>query len=187
MRDPVIIAQDPEEARLAYSLQCRANIDLVGLTGVSAQCKLNAQEATFPLKFGLHFQPEKATIAGQRLTTRVLFTLRIADSNDTDAVSFECGFRADYELTEAYQPTPEEIEAFAQSNAVFNCWPYFRELAQSALARMNYPPLSIPFLRLAPKPAEATRAVQAKLGEGASDKANRDLRRGKRRPRTKKE
>jgi hypothetical protein len=38
-----------------------------------------------------------------------------------------------------------DIRAFAELNAVFNCWPYWRELAQSVSQRMNLThPLIVP-------------------------------------------
>jgi hypothetical protein len=35
---------------------------------------------------------------------------------------------------------------------IFNCWPYFREYLQSTVTRMNLLPLTVPLLRLLPKP-----------------------------------
>lgn len=42
----------------------------------------------------------------------------------------------------------ENYEAFAESNGVYNAWPYWREYVQSMIARMNLPPLTIPVFRL---------------------------------------
>ena len=44
----------------------------------------------------------------------------------------------------------EGPEAFAQVNAVFNAWPYWRELVQASLARMSMPALTVPVFRVAP-------------------------------------
>lgn len=73
-------------------------------------------------------------------------------------VLVECTWEADYRLAEGYQPSPETIEAFKDGNAIFNCWPYFREFVQSALARMNLPPLTLPFLRLREKEGQYTQS-----------------------------
>jgi len=67
-----------------------------------------------------------------------------------------CRLEVAYELAEGYEPTSEQIDAFRQGNAIFNCWPYFREYVQNSVARMNYPPVTIPFLRMVPKPIPAT-------------------------------
>ena len=42
----------------------------------------------------------------------------------------------------------EELEAFGEVNAVFNAWPYWRELVQASLARMLLPPLTLPVFRV---------------------------------------
>jgi hypothetical protein len=157
-----VIAQEAERSKQAYSLQRRADLDLVGLVSAASKCR-HFEDVVFPLKFWLEYEPHTASVSGQRLTAPVQFKFQVVDDKDTEAVSFLCVFRADYNLSEGYQPTPEEISAFTESNAIFNCWPYFRELVQSTLSRMNYPPLSIPFLRLAPKPLAATQPTQAEL------------------------
>jgi hypothetical protein len=48
-------------------------------------------------------------------------------------------------------PTIEELQAFADTNALMNCWPYWRELVQTTVARMNLPPLVVPLLRWVPQ------------------------------------
>lgn len=157
------IAQDQERSKLAYSLQRRASIDLIGLTSIAAKCTKRAQDVTFPLQFWTQHEPEQALVSGQKLTTPVQFRFRVADDKDIEVIYVHCVIQADYELSEGYQPTTEEVEAFTESNAVLNCWPYFRELVQNTLTRMNYPPLSIPFLRLVPKSTQVDQAVQTQL------------------------
>lgn len=59
-------------------------------------------------------------------------------------------------------PPPNErdlfFSAFANINAVFNAWPFFRELVHSTLGRMGLQPISLPVYRIAP-PA-STNATQ---------------------------
>ncbi len=43
--------------------------------------------------------------------------------------------------------TEEEMKDFVQLNAVFNAWPYFREILQSILSRMNLPTITLPLFR----------------------------------------
>lgn len=76
----------------------------------------------------------------------------------------ECTWEVDYRLAEGYQPDRRTVKAFKDGNAVFNCWPYFREYVQSTVTRMNLPPLTLPLLRLSPKPA---RRRPARTGERA--------------------
>lgn len=50
-----------------------------------------------------------------------------------------------YSLKETEGLTNRDVRAFAAINSVFNCWPYWRELAQSLSQRMNLKePLVIP-------------------------------------------
>lgn len=64
--------------------------------------------------------------------------------------------RAVYELTyslpQGFSATRSELNTFAQTNGVFNVWPYWREFVQSMFVRMNLPPLVLPVFRLAEHP-----------------------------------
>ena len=56
------------------------------------------------------------------------------------------------------------FEAFAQSNGVYNAWPYWREFVQNTVARMNLPPLTIPVFRLVPeKKKKSTKMKKKKI------------------------
>lgn len=44
--------------------------------------------------------------------------------------------------------TKTHVKSFAETNAVFNAWPYFREYVQSTTLRMGLPPLTVPLLKL---------------------------------------
>ena len=166
----ITIAQEQERSKLAYSLQRRASIDLIGVVSVAARRTKAVQDVTFPLRFQTQHNCERAVVDGRKLVTPIQFVFKVVDEHETEVVSVHCVIQADYELDEGYEPTADEIGAFAESNAVFNCWPYFRELAQSTLTRMNYPPLSIPFMRLVPKSPSTIRPVQAELIEQVPEK-----------------
>jgi hypothetical protein len=59
-------------------------------------------------------------------------------------------------------PSPEELEAFANTNALMNGWPYWRELVQNMVARMNLPPFLVPLLRyVPPQPPQKKTAPEA--------------------------
>lgn len=72
-----------------------------------------------------------------------------------------CRYCAEYSLKEGYEPSQAELEAFKQTNAVFQCWPYARELVHSLTQRMGLQLPPLPLLRIAPKPvpkvAQATK------------------------------
>lgn len=61
-------------------------------------------------------------------------------------------FELDYSLSDGYQPPMAHVEAFAAGNAIFHCWPFFREFAQSATQRMGLTVPPLPMLALVEKP-----------------------------------
>ena len=77
------------------------------------------------------------------------------EAESGEIVKIACRFDGTYGVRKDFQPTEEQIQAFHRGNAIFNCWPYFREYVQSTVGRLNYPPLTVPFLRLMPKPPAA--------------------------------
>jgi hypothetical protein len=75
-------------------------------------------------------------------------------------VSVSVAFELKYRLPQGFRVSKEELQAFAAVNGVFNAWPYFREIIQSATARMNLPPIILPLHR-ALKPAKVPRRALA--------------------------
>jgi hypothetical protein len=66
-------------------------------------------------------------------------------------IVIECSFEAEYRLAPEFTPSEKQIESFRSANAVFNCWPFFREFVQTSVTRMHFPPPPVPFLRLSRK------------------------------------
>jgi hypothetical protein len=55
-------------------------------------------------------------------------------------------------------PAEGDLAQFAQINAVYNAWPYLRELMQAMTVRMGVPPLTLPLYKIKPRvrlPAKA--------------------------------
>ncbi|MBZ5525409.1 MAG: hypothetical protein LAP21_24555 [Acidobacteriia bacterium] len=68
-------------------------------------------------------------------------------------------------------PTEVELQAFAETNALLNCWPYWRALVQDMVARMGLPPMVLPLFRLLPvgeKKEEKKEAVGASEAQAAN-------------------
>jgi preprotein translocase subunit SecB len=66
----------------------------------------------------------------------------------------ECTFEVSYHLRPEFVPAAEQIKAFKDGNAIFNCWPYCRQYVQEMIQRMGYPPLVLPFLSVQTKHRE---------------------------------
>jgi hypothetical protein len=105
------------------------------------------------------------------------FTVRRSQEESTskpqELIKISCTLEADYSLNPKFDPTTSQLKAFHHGNAVFNCWPYFREFVQNSSLRMHLPPPPVPFLRLMPPKKDGEKPKQVRdrkvLKEGASD------------------
>ena len=60
-------------------------------------------------------------------------------------------FELSYRIPKEERFSSDEFKAFSQFNAIFNAWPYWRELVQASLARMSMPVLTVPVYRVSPR------------------------------------
>ena len=90
------------------------------------------------------------------LLIETAFSLEARSADDAEKLQAEirATFELSYTIPDEESFSPEHLEAFAEGNAVFNAWPYWRELVQASLARMSLPPLTLPVFRVVP--AETT-------------------------------
>lgn len=97
------------------------------------------------------------------LRTTLQFTFRATEkeSRGKPLLVIAATFIAEYEMAEGFNPSSEDLNSFLHANAVFNCWPYWREYVHSTAARMNLPPLTLPFFRVRTPQSENKR-----LGSG---------------------
>jgi hypothetical protein len=88
-----------------------------------------------------------------RTTLQFTFTATETGTSGKPLLAIAATFIAEYEMAEGFNPSTDDLNAFVKANAVFNCWPYWREYVHSTAARMNLPPLTLPFFRVrTPKP-----------------------------------
>lgn len=72
----------------------------------------------------------------------------MANEADQDAVSITAAFELTYKHPSDLDVADDVLQEFAEVNAVFNAWPYWREFVQSTMGRMNLPVITIPVFRL---------------------------------------
>jgi len=98
------------------------------------------------------------------LETDFAFSMKENKENQeaTPLIVIECSFEAEYRLSPEFTPSEKQIEAFRSANAVFNCWPFFREFVQTSVTRMHFPPPPVPFLRLSRKKEAVVRKTTQK-------------------------
>jgi len=73
------------------------------------------------------------------------------DPGARPAFLLDCTYELDYLLRGGFKPTKSQVKAFREGSAVLDVWPDFREYLQDTLARMAWPPLTAPLLRIEPE------------------------------------
>lgn len=163
------IEQTREQTSETFALMSRVDLEHVRLIESTARCRLRPTGESLDLVFDIDFSPESASKEGNEIIvlTRFNFVVREVQAEATaKKIEVVVLFEATYRLTVSeYVPTTAQIEAFRRGNAIFNCWPFFREYVQSVFVRMGCPPPSIPFLRLVPKRDEESGRLQSKETE----------------------
>jgi hypothetical protein len=169
----MLIAQTQEELKAAWAVQANCELESIALI----HCKSSRTpfgvvlEEPFQIK-GNH-KAETANVKGQKLCVQVSFNFGAVDATEVQIFSVESTYELLYSVRETFTPSPSEIDAFKNGNAIFNCWPYFREFFQNITSRMGQTPPVLPLLRVIPKPpseenlqpkaiAEATRPKNRK-------------------------
>ena len=116
--------------------------------------------------------------------TRVLYVgvrLIMELVSRADSTKRLCGVEAEYALFYLVRDEVEYpdsvVRLFASKNAVFNVWPYFRELVHSLAARAGLPNVLVPLFKLPVLPQGPSQAQQAagaqRLGSTRAKRADK--------------
>jgi preprotein translocase subunit SecB len=81
---------------------------------------------------------------------RAHLELHILSEEKPPVVTIKIQYELAYVLPEDFRASRSELSAFAKVNGVFNAWPYFREIVQTATLRMELPPVILPVFRVPP-------------------------------------
>ena len=86
----------------------------------------------------------------EKLLVRVTFRCQVQKEDNEKAEQAEIFgvFELSYRIPGKESFSSDELEEFAQVNAVFNAWPYWREYVQASLVRMGMPIIMIPVFRV---------------------------------------
>jgi preprotein translocase subunit SecB len=149
-----VIEQTPEDTKLAVSLHQKAEIGTVRLARAKIAADSPEESVATPIDVSMSIKAKRIDSRAEQLFIEVTFKLTGTKKNGAarakNAVCLECGFEISYRLQPGFQPDDEQVRAFKDGNAIFNCWPYCREFVHNAMTRMGYPPITLPFLRVMP-------------------------------------
>jgi hypothetical protein len=175
----MIIEQTKEQMREAIALHTGAAIKWIRLARSRVWSLPQGQiNELGNVAFAINFKPAAFHRHDCWLTIETDFSFVILPESQVDKpiLTVECQFEAQYSLVEGFDPSESQIEAFQSANAVFNCWPFFREYVQSTVTRMNFPPPPVPFLRIVRKAEEQVPTLPPPSITGAEERVKRIVR-----------
>ena len=140
-----------DKGRLATAVSRGVDIDSIVLVGSTVRRK-DFRQACLPPEVRLGVgSAAQVDVGKSKLVVQLgcLLAARYEDAGPQDYVlTIEATYHLIYSITTITGLTQAHYDAFAESNAVFNAWPYWREYVQNVLSRMGLPPLTIPTLKL---------------------------------------
>lgn len=92
----------------------------------------------------------------------VMQALQAGQKQKEVAVEVEAVFLLSYSISDLKGLSPNHYESFAQTNGVYNAWPYWREYLQNAITRMGLPALTVPVFRIGSPPKKPTESSRSK-------------------------
>jgi hypothetical protein len=157
----MFIRQSAEEIKQSLIVNSNTAIDAIRLVEASLWSASPGQFAhEMTAESEARFRPGACRHSPESVTFEISFKFTVRKSEEgrkpedvkkpEDLIKISCLFEAEYSLKPDFHPTEEQLRAFHHGNAVFNCWPYFREFVQNSAVRMHLPPPPVPFLRLMP-------------------------------------
>ncbi len=88
---------------------------------------------------------------GTKLSAEVRFALSGIQEQDVakKVIDLSATLELSYLITKEVELTPKQLSAFGKLNALYNAWPYWRELVQTTVARTALPRFVVPVFRIA--------------------------------------
>ena len=142
----IFLTQSPEELRSAFEVQSHSELGTISLL----ECSAIRNEGPLPEELALDVT-HSASWAIVHRTLRVTVEVRMRATAKEEFLSITARYLVEYKLTKDYEPVDQALDAFSNGNAVFNVWPFARELFASLTSRMGLQLPPLPFLRVVPE------------------------------------
>jgi len=136
--------------RMAVQVSDRVQLEDVRLVGC------NSTMVSFPEKGPNNFEVTASTeftVDKEKSVIFVLvhFGLNAVKSKGEPLAKIRADMLLGYNINNFEGLTDAHFKCFAEQNAIFNAWPYWREFIQSMTTRMQLPPLILPVHRFGTK------------------------------------
>ena len=145
--------EDLQRARRVIAAVSLVDVRLVEL---HAKTTIRSEEVTEDMRpVFRHWATAPAGLKDGLFFVRANLDVRIENDSNPSVAAIKIQYELKYRVPEDFKASRADLAAFAKVNGVFNAWPYFREIVQTATLRMDLPPIVLPVYRV-PQPAKAT-------------------------------
>lgn len=161
-----LVEQSPENLKARATFIAQSELSAIRMVEFSAE-RTQRPPAGGQLSLEMSHRTEEGPAEEGRQVFHVRIAVRATAEPEGETVfEVKTHFEAEYTLAAGYAPVEEQLQAFMEGNAVFHCWPFFREFVQSATQRMGLMAPPMPMLVLAPRAVKkpVKRARKAKQG-----------------------
>lgn len=92
-----------------------------------------------------------------RVLAKIEVLVTPPDRPDHAVVEVEGAYELTYRVPKGFTASDEELRSFAEVNATFHAWPYWREFVHAVFGRMGLPPIVLPVMRMPRSTSELDR------------------------------
>lgn len=136
-----------------YELACSVSkrVNLIDVRLEKSECfqKPNRAKSIIDIdiecEVGFHANPESNVLV---VVPQFIINGYLDEKKDEADFNINATFVLIYRIDSWDGLESSNFDAFANSNGVYNAWPYWREYVQNITSRMGLPPLTIPVFRL---------------------------------------
>ena len=147
------IVLDPAAFQLGAVVSDKVRLNDIILVGLALQRLDEIGDGRLRINFTSKSNAYGTNANGNQLVVRPTLSIsahrRSGDKVEKEELIFiEATFVILYICENVDEIAAENVEAFANSNAIFNVWPFWRELVMSVSTRMRITPIVVPLLRI---------------------------------------
>lgn len=152
-------------------------VELVGvrLVDVHATTRVSSSREIPPVTIALDYKSSvsEGDEAGIFLILASIdVKIKPPDGEEKPLVRIRTKLELRYRVPSDFVLVKKELNAFGRVNAVYNAWPYFREIVQNMTGRMDLPPLILPVFRIPRPKRPRAQSQHAVAGRERSDSGN---------------
>jgi hypothetical protein len=146
--------QEPErEEALPLQLIQSAQIASIRLEQVLVRCEVESADALPTRHLHIQFATTSTDMEGAEFRVRAEIDAAAGGegegaSHDAAPVQIRAVYILRYRVPGDITPSKRDLSLFAETNAVLNIWPYWRQLVHDMSVRMELPPILLPLFRV---------------------------------------